>query len=86
VRLWPQFLPQQPLQYTPVFDGRAVCYPNAAVLRDYLSWRQADTHINNQVRVRARSAWRSTGASWAWRARRQHAMPSWSHSHHSRAP
>jgi tRNA(His) guanylyltransferase len=39
----------QPLLYTPVFDGRAVCYPNFAVLRDYLSWRQADTHINNQV-------------------------------------
>jgi tRNA(His) 5'-end guanylyltransferase len=36
--------------YTPVFDGRAVCYPNFAVLRDYLSWRQADAHINNQVR------------------------------------
>lgn len=50
VRLWPQFLPEQPLLYTPVFDARAVCYPNLAVLKDYLAWRQADTHINNQVR------------------------------------
>eukprot|EP00775_Hariotina_reticulata_P000608 gene608-896_t len=39
---------EQPLLYTPVFDGRAVCYPTLAVLRDYLSWRQADTHINTQ--------------------------------------
>lgn len=51
VRLWQQFMGDQPLLYTPVFDGRAVCYPNFAVLRDYLSWRQADTHINNQVRA-----------------------------------
>eukprot|EP00878_Enallax_costatus_P019291 GHUV01020349.1.p2 GENE.GHUV01020349.1~~GHUV01020349.1.p2 ORF type:complete len:208 (+),score=60.50 GHUV01020349.1:810-1433(+) len=48
VRLWSQFLGDQQLQYTPVFDGRAVCYPTLAILRDYLSWRQADTHINNQ--------------------------------------
>lgn len=44
------------LQYTPVFDGRAVCYPTLAILRDYLSWRQADTHINNQVRPQMRTA------------------------------
>jgi hypothetical protein len=77
------------LQATPMFDGRAVCYPLDSNLRvrglrgqpigskpagrvarglqvhcdtifhrdrttrcslqDYLSWRQADTHINNQV-------------------------------------
>lgn len=49
VQLWPQFLPDTPLLYTPVFDGRAVCYPSLSVLRDYLAWRQADTHINNQV-------------------------------------
>jgi len=54
VRLWPEFLKDQPLLYTPVFDGRAVCYPNLAVLRDYLSWRQADTHINNQVWVESK--------------------------------
>lgn len=31
----------------PQFDGRVVCYPTVQSLRDYLSWRQADTHINN---------------------------------------
>ncbi len=25
-----------------------VCYPSDSSLRDYLSWRQADCHINNQ--------------------------------------
>ena len=28
-----------------------VCYPSDASLRDYLSWRQADCHINNQYNV-----------------------------------
>jgi tRNA(His) guanylyltransferase len=28
--------------------NRQVCYPSDAVLRDYLAWRQADCHINNQ--------------------------------------
>ena len=32
-----------------MFDGRAVCYPDTPTLRDYLTWRQVDTHINNQV-------------------------------------
>jgi tRNA(His) guanylyltransferase len=36
-----------PLQYPPSFDARVVQYPSVAVLRDYLSWRQADCHINN---------------------------------------
>lgn len=40
VRLWSQFLPEVALQYTPMFDARAVCYPNDQVLRDYLAWRQ----------------------------------------------
>ncbi|CAK7224154.1 tRNA-His guanylyltransferase [Sporothrix eucalyptigena] len=31
----------------PTFDGRAVCYPSVQNLRDYLSWRQVDCHINN---------------------------------------
>jgi tRNA(His) guanylyltransferase len=47
----------QPMLYTPVFDGRAVCYPNFVVLRDYLSWRQADTHINNQVSHMQVASW-----------------------------
>eukprot|EP00271_Cylindrocystis_brebissonii_P013570 TRINITY_DN33516_c0_g1_i2.p2 TRINITY_DN33516_c0_g1~~TRINITY_DN33516_c0_g1_i2.p2 ORF type:complete len:148 (+),score=40.86 TRINITY_DN33516_c0_g1_i2:576-1019(+) len=36
------------LKAAPSFDGRAVCYPSAAIMRDYLSWRQVDCHINNQ--------------------------------------
>jgi tRNA(His) guanylyltransferase len=46
---WPSFLPTTPLSLDslPTFDGRAVCYPTEAILRDYLSWRQVDTHINN---------------------------------------
>lgn len=41
--------PDTPLKVTPMFDGRAVCYPDISTLRDYLTWRQVDTHINNQV-------------------------------------
>ena len=51
VRDWPKLFPEQPLLCTPCFDGRAVLYPTDDILRDYLSWRQADTHINNQVSV-----------------------------------
>lgn len=36
-----------PLKYPPVFDARAVLYPTDENLRDYLSWRQADVHVNN---------------------------------------
>jgi Thg1 C terminal domain len=42
-------MPDTPLQTTPMFDARAVLYPSDKGLRDYLAWRQADTHINNQV-------------------------------------
>lgn len=35
------------LAHLPTFDGRAVVYPTNANLRDYLSWRQVDCHINN---------------------------------------
>lgn len=31
----------------PSFDGRAIAYPKLQILRDYLSWRQADCHVNN---------------------------------------
>lgn len=45
---WPTFFTGQPLtQPYPTFDGRCVCYPKKKILRDYLSWRQADAHINN---------------------------------------
>ena len=46
----PSSLPSIPgldLTHLPTFDGRAVVYPSTANLRDYLSWRQVDCHINN---------------------------------------
>jgi len=36
------------MEYLPAFDARAVVYPTDEILRDYLAWRQADCHINNQ--------------------------------------
>lgn len=39
--------PTQELLYPPMFDGRVVLYPSEKNLRDYMSWRQADCHINN---------------------------------------
>lgn len=57
VRLWPSYMGEgTPLRSTPMFDGRAVLYPDQQSLRDYLSWRQADTHINNQVRTEENGA------------------------------
>ncbi|CAI7826565.1 unnamed protein product [Closterium sp. NIES-54] len=48
VHQWSNHFPSQPLLAPPSFDARAVLYPSTAVLRDYLSWRQVDCHINNQ--------------------------------------
>ncbi|RYP54790.1 hypothetical protein DL768_000518 [Monosporascus sp. mg162] len=48
IHLWPSYLPDTPLSPPlPSFDGRAVCYPTVQNLRDYMSWRQVDCHINN---------------------------------------
>ncbi|KAJ9151911.1 tRNA(His) guanylyltransferase [Pleurostoma richardsiae] len=48
IYLWSTFFPDAPLSPPlPSFDGRAVCYPTVQNLRDYMSWRQADCHINN---------------------------------------
>ncbi|GIY75762.1 probable tRNA(His) guanylyltransferase [Caerostris darwini] len=44
---WHQYFPDLKLLYPPSFDGRVVSYPTNKNLRDYLSWRQADCHINN---------------------------------------
>ncbi|XP_019901184.2 probable tRNA(His) guanylyltransferase isoform X1 [Esox lucius] len=44
---WKEYFGDQPLLYPPGFDGRVVLYPSNRNLRDYLSWRQADCHINN---------------------------------------
>jgi tRNA(His) guanylyltransferase len=35
------------LKEVPMFDGRCVCYPDERILKDYLTWRQVDCHINN---------------------------------------
>ena len=35
------------LNHLPTFDARCIAYPSNRNLRDYLSWRQADCHINN---------------------------------------
>ncbi|MCO5559350.1 hypothetical protein L7F22_012948 [Adiantum nelumboides] len=45
---WQTRFSDKQLQYPPAFDGRAICYPEISILRDYLSWRQVDCHINNQ--------------------------------------
>ncbi|KAF2865114.1 Thg1 C terminal domain-containing protein [Massariosphaeria phaeospora] len=46
--LWRTYFPDTPLTPPlPSFDGRAVCYPSDQNLRDYMSWRQVDCHINN---------------------------------------
>ncbi|KAF8514550.1 tRNAHis guanylyltransferase [Hysterangium stoloniferum] len=47
VMLWPRYFPDKPLKYPPSFDGRLVIYPSEKEVRDYFSWRQTDTHINN---------------------------------------
>ncbi|KMP07426.1 tRNA(His) guanylyltransferase [Coccidioides immitis H538.4] len=49
VHKWPEFFPSMPLEpcCLPTFDGRAVQYPSVRNLRDYMSWRQVDCHINN---------------------------------------
>ncbi|KAK2768333.1 tRNA-His guanylyltransferase [Arachnomyces sp. PD_36] len=49
IHKWSSFFPNTPLEprYLPTFDGRAVLYPSVKNLRDYMSWRQADCHINN---------------------------------------
>ncbi|PBP23023.1 putative trna guanylyltransferase protein [Diplocarpon rosae] len=48
VHLWSTHFPDVPLSAPlPSFDGRAVQYPSVQNLRDYMSWRQVDCHINN---------------------------------------
>ena len=44
---WRDFFPDKELKRAPIFDGRVVLYPSERNIRDYLSWRQADCHINN---------------------------------------
>lgn len=44
---WSKWFPNKPLKYPPSFDARIILYPSDQNLKDYLSWRQADVHINN---------------------------------------
>ena len=44
---WNNFFQNTKLQYEPSFDARAVIYPTEDIVIDYLSWRQADSHINS---------------------------------------
>ncbi|KAF0299632.1 putative tRNA(His) guanylyltransferase [Amphibalanus amphitrite] len=46
---WPSVMGARALRQPPTFDGRVVLYPTDRNLRDYLSWRQADCHINNPL-------------------------------------
>ncbi|GAA5860559.1 hypothetical protein JCM8547_000340 [Rhodosporidiobolus lusitaniae] len=49
VALWPRYFPNSPLdlEHLPVFDGRVVQYTSEQEIRDYMRWRQVDTHVNN---------------------------------------
>lgn len=49
VALWPKFFTDRALdgKHLPYFDSRCVVYPNLTAVKDYLSWRFVDTHINN---------------------------------------
>lgn len=40
---WKEYFPGSPLLYPPSFDGRIVVYPSSREIRDYFSWRQADS-------------------------------------------
>ena len=46
VMLWPQCFPDTRLCYPPSFDARIVLYPGAQEVRDYFSWRQADSMLS----------------------------------------
>ncbi|KAL0227586.1 hypothetical protein RCL1_003730 [Eukaryota sp. TZLM3-RCL] len=43
---WKEFFPFSMTSF-PSFDARIICYPSVKNIRDYISWRQVDCHINN---------------------------------------
>ena len=43
----PKYFEGVQMTVIPSFDARMVLYPAMESLRDYLSWRQVDCHINN---------------------------------------
>eukprot|EP00897_Mesotaenium_endlicherianum_P010344 jgi/Mesen1/9338/ME000061S08787 len=70
---WGSFFPETPLEYTPAFDGRAVCYPTDGILRDYLSWRQkglTTTEAQLQIKVEETVKVREDGEPVKRRVRR----------------
>ena len=56
---WTKYFPETKLQFPPSFDARWVEYPNYTTIRDYISWRQADAHINNQYNYCFWKLWES---------------------------
>lgn len=46
VKHWNDYFDTE-MQLIPSFDARCVLYPSFENMKDYLSWRQADCHINN---------------------------------------
>lgn len=47
---WGKFFEGQELERPfPTFDGRCVLYPKKSILRDYLSWRQADCECSRKA-------------------------------------
>lgn len=47
VYFWSDYLKQTNFKTPPAFDCHIALYPTDENLRDYVSWRQADCHINN---------------------------------------
>lgn len=44
---WKSYFPDTPLRHTiPSFDARIVLYPGKREVRDYFSWRQADSVLH----------------------------------------
>lgn len=52
---WSKYFPSTPLEYPPSFDGRIVLYPTEKEVRDYFSWRQADSKADTHYDARYRS-------------------------------
>lgn len=48
---WPKYFPNNELLYPPTFDSRVVLYPTDKEIRDYFSWRQADSECRVVVVV-----------------------------------
>jgi tRNA(His) guanylyltransferase len=46
---WSNYFPDTPLHYPPSFDARIVLYPGTREIRDYFSWRQADSMSHIRV-------------------------------------